>query len=175
VHCACVGSGWCDPHHGSRIGAEQEHTIGVASASRLWSSEGRQVRARGLRRARCCLAPLKIQKRFSSHISLLETETLNLILDPPRRKAFSRAKNENPGLGYVHQYVVCDGWVGGGALPADDAARGRVSYPRTCESKTFLRRRPSVRGVGAARTLAHRGPKATYFSRFCAYLHPGAL
>ena len=37
-----------------------------------------------LRIPRCCLPPRLIQKRFISDISHVETETLNLILDPPR-------------------------------------------------------------------------------------------
>ena len=36
-----------------------------------------------LRIPRCCLPPRLIQKRFISDISHVETETLNLILDPP--------------------------------------------------------------------------------------------
>ena len=37
-----------------------------------------------LRIPRCCLPPPLIQKRFISDISQVETETLNLILDPPK-------------------------------------------------------------------------------------------
>ena len=39
---------------------------------------------RGLSIPRCCLPPPLIQKRFISDISQVETETLNLILDPPK-------------------------------------------------------------------------------------------
>ena len=65
-------------HHGSRIGAEQEHTM-------AWSrrrAKCLRIPSR-LRIPRCCLPPPLIQKRFISDISHVETETLNLILDPP--------------------------------------------------------------------------------------------
>ena len=42
-----------------------------------------QLPTDGLRIPRCCLPPRLIQNRFISDISHVETETLNLILDPP--------------------------------------------------------------------------------------------
>ena len=61
----------------SRAGAHDWRRVGVGPL--VFGGPGASAR-----RARCCLPPLKIRKRFSSHISLLETETLNLILDPPQ-------------------------------------------------------------------------------------------
>ena len=54
----------------------------MESASSDGSSDP-QLPTDGLRIPRCCLPPPLIQKRFISHISHVETETLNLILDPP--------------------------------------------------------------------------------------------
>ena len=54
----------------------------MESASSDGSSDP-QLLTDGLGIPRCCLPPPLIQKRFISDISHVETETLNLILDPP--------------------------------------------------------------------------------------------
>ena len=61
-----------------------------------WSRRGAttasdpQLAADWLRLPRCCLPPPLIQKRFISDISHVETETLNLILDPPLDIGYTR-------------------------------------------------------------------------------------
>ena len=62
----------------SRAGAHDWRRVGVGPL--VFGGPGASARSS---KGQVLLAPLKIQKRFSSHISLLETETLNLILDPP--------------------------------------------------------------------------------------------
>ena len=72
----------------SRAGAHD----GVESAASDGSSD-LQLPTDGLRIPRCCLPPPLIQKRFISHISHVETETLNLILDPPHERGANIKEN----------------------------------------------------------------------------------
>eukprot|EP00964_Phaeocystis_antarctica_P051971 scaffold30377_cov36-Phaeocystis_antarctica.AAC.3 len=72
-------------HCGRRAAAlVRQHIDGVARASSAGTKSGSIARSLVLLTTRCYLSPPLIQKRFISDISHVETETLNLILDPPR-------------------------------------------------------------------------------------------
>ena len=69
-------------HHGSRIGAEQEHTMAWSRRRAKWLRIPSWPTS-GFESPGAAYPPPLIQKRFISDISHVETETLNLILDPP--------------------------------------------------------------------------------------------
>ena len=57
-----------------------------------------------LRIPRCCLPPRLTQKRFISDISHVETETLNLILDPPGYQSAGYQSLEIANTAYIKPY-----------------------------------------------------------------------